>query len=166
MLQHPVKFDYFGYTFLSPVKSFWRRGYHTGLDYNRGSGNSDIGNPVYPLGKGRVIHASNVVIPGWGRLIVIEHEFIDEYDNRRIVWCRFAHLHRIFVKKGQLVGPADRIADVGKSGTTFAHLHCDVSKDRKILQNFYQYIWGWSRDRVKTFYADIHFMVANWHDLP
>lgn len=161
MLKHPTEFDHYGYAYLTPIKSLWRRGFHTGLDYNKGQGNSDLGQKIYAFGNGEVIYANSWVAPGWGRIVVIKHSFIDEKGNNRIVWGRYAHLNTVNCRVGQVVDDKTQIATLGKSGTSIAHLHFDVSKiDPK--GKFYSYIWGWSKERVKSTYANIEFMVANW----
>lgn len=161
MLKHPTKFDHFGYAYLTPIKSWGMRGFHPGLDYNKGTGNSDLGQAVYAFGSGTVVYANSWVYPGWGKLVVIEHKFVDEKGNNRIVWGRYAHLHKVFVSKGQVVDENTCIGQLGKTGTSVAHLHFDVAKF-DISAKPYQYIWGWKRDAVAKAYANIEFMVANW----
>ena len=165
MLKHPIEWSHLGYDYLTPIKSLWRKGFHTGLDLNGpGSGNDDLGTPIHALGKGKVIFTNKFIVPGWGRMVVIEHRFIDEKGQNRTVWGRYAHLNEIRCYVNQEVDDKTVIATLGKTGTQFAHLHFDMFKVNP-KGNYYQYIWGWNRDRVAGYYANIHFMVANWNNV-
>lgn len=85
---------------------------HDGMDMAGG-----YGSPVLATGDGVVKKAdwSN----GYGRLVVIQHDFGIE--------TRYAHLSNIRVKPGQRVSRGDRIGDMGNSGrSTGTHLHYEV----------------------------------------
>ncbi|MFA7431583.1 MAG: peptidoglycan DD-metalloendopeptidase family protein [Rhodospirillaceae bacterium] len=85
---------------------------HEGLDMA-----GPIGLPVFAGGPGKVVYA------GWrgryGRLVEIDHGFG--------LKTRYAHLHKIFVKKGEVVDRASRVGLLGSSGrSTGPHLHYEV----------------------------------------
>lgn len=85
---------------------------HEGLDMA-----APIGMPVFPGGPGKVVYA------GWrgryGRLV--------EVDHGNGLKTRYAHLHKILVKKGEMVDRATRVGLLGSSGrSTGPHLHYEV----------------------------------------
>lgn len=97
---------------------------HTGLDYNLISGgDTDLGQPVYCMADGVVVHASNSSTLGFGRLVVVEHPQLK-------LWSRYAHLGATAVKPGQIVAAGNQLGTIGKSGKQkFAHLHFDVLRE-------------------------------------
>ncbi|MBR3950369.1 MAG: M23 family metallopeptidase [Bacteroidaceae bacterium] len=89
-----------------------RRTYHDGIDFS-----ANRGVPVYATGD------AVVTFTGWkqgyGRVIDLDHGY--GYVTR------YAHLHKIDVKKGQTVNRGQQIGQVGSSGkSTGAHLHYEV----------------------------------------
>ena len=63
---------------------------------------------------------------GYGRLVIIQHDFGIE--------TRYAHLSNIRVKQGQRVSRGDHIGDMGASGrVTGVHLHYEVRVDGKAV---------------------------------
>lgn len=80
------------------------------------------GTPVMAAASGTVIQAG--AVPGYGNNIIIKHK--DGYKTR------YAHLHKIYVKKGQKVKQGQKIAAVGatgyvrKSGRDASHLHFEI----------------------------------------
>jgi len=94
-----------------PVNKKWAA--HYGLDMA-----SPLKSGVYVAAPGKVVSA------GWkgnyGRFIEIDH-------GSGIV-TRYGHLHKILVKRGQLVNFRDKIGLLGSSGrSTGAHLHYEIS---------------------------------------
>ena len=82
---------------------------HLGVDYA-----APTGTPVRTVGDGVVEFAG--VQGGYGNVIHVRHR-----NNQVTV---YAHLSRIFVRKGQRVGQGDRIGAVGSTGvSTGPHLH-------------------------------------------
>ena len=162
MIALPTITDHFGYTYLTPIKSLWRRGFHSGIDCNgKGAGDSDLGQKINAFGKGRVVFASSVIMPGWGRVIIIEHWFKNALGKPVKVWGRYAHLEKVLVKVGDIVKEEQLIATMGKTGTQSAHLHFDLMKEDP-KNKFYQYVWGMSRVDVMKKYADIIWASHNW----
>lgn len=93
-----------------PFNGRWAR--HEGLDYA-----GPVGTPIEASGDGVVSYAG--WMSGYGRVVRIRHAFGFE--------TRYAHLSRIFVKKGDRVARGDRIGSMGNSGrSTGSHLHYEV----------------------------------------
>lgn len=85
---------------------------HEGMDLS-----GPIGMSVFPGGPGKVVYA------GWrgryGRLV--------EVDHGNGLKTRYAHLHKILVKKGEFVDRDTRVGLLGSSGrSTGPHLHYEV----------------------------------------
>ncbi|HEX6686701.1 MAG TPA: peptidoglycan DD-metalloendopeptidase family protein [Candidatus Limnocylindrales bacterium] len=89
-------------------------GNHFPLDFNRGTQDDDLGDPVLAAGAGRV----RTWVEGDGDTVVrITHNG---------TWASEVHhlmAGSVTVGDGDQVEQGDRIGRVGKTGTTFAHLH-------------------------------------------
>lgn len=73
-------------------------------------------------------------------------------------YTRYAHLHEIFVSKGETVRKGKRIGAVGMSGSAFApHLHYEVRKDSLVLDPVHYLFASVSPDE----YANVLFMAVN-----
>lgn len=99
--------------------------YHTGADLNLNAPHwdADRGAPVVAAGIGRVTFAQHV--PGaWGWIVVVRHEW-----PGMLAYTRYAHLHNVRVRAGQVVDRGQQIGVVGNSNGSqaFYHLHFDVS---------------------------------------
>lgn len=81
-----------------------------------------IGEPVKSAASGVVVYAGDK-LPGYGKLVIIKHNaaFLSAY----------AHNRRIYVKEGQKVNLGEKIADMGRSGTSGAKLHFQIRQDGK-----------------------------------
>ena len=89
-----------------------QREFHKGLDIS-----GRIGTPVYAPAKGTVVFAG--VDGGYGKAMVLNH-------GAGLV-TRYAHLHRIAVKRGQTVTRGEMIGYIGNTGrSTGPHLHYEV----------------------------------------
>lgn len=83
------------------------------------------GTPVKAAAAGKVIVAT--ALPGFGNCIMVEH-------NQRYK-TRYAHLHRIGVRVGQVVQAGQQIGSVGdtglvrSSGRDASHLHFEIHQD-------------------------------------
>ncbi|MCD8387574.1 MAG: M23 family metallopeptidase [Bacteroidales bacterium] len=107
----------YGYR-LDPV--YGTHKFHEGMDFS-----APIGTPVYATGKGTVISAGWQ--SGYGNLIEIDHGY--NYVTR------YAHLSKIYVRKGQKVERGEEIGAVGNTGkSTGPHLHYEV-RLRGVAQN-------------------------------
>ena len=93
---------------------------HYGLDLTGPRGTS-----IYAAAEGRVIYAGSG-FSGYGRLVIVEHG---------AEWATFyAHLEKILVGEGQLLGPGQVLGTMGDSGrATGVHLHFEVRRDRQPL---------------------------------
>jgi murein DD-endopeptidase MepM/ murein hydrolase activator NlpD len=90
-----------------PILKKWRA--HLGVDYA-----ATTGTPVRSVGDGVVDFAG--VQNGFGNVVMVKHR-----GNQTTV---YAHLSRIFVKRGQSVDQGQKIGAVGSSGwATGPHLH-------------------------------------------
>ncbi|MDP2802731.1 MAG: M23 family metallopeptidase [Phreatobacter sp.] len=95
---------------LDPFLRTWAM--HSGIDF-RGA----TGEPVFASGSGRVSHAAS--LGGYGLLV--------EIDHGNGISTRYAHLSRIEVKEGDLVGVGQRVGRVGSTGrSTGPHLHYET----------------------------------------
>lgn len=95
---------------IDPV--FHRRNFHDGIDFT-----ANRGVPVYATGN------AVVKFTGWkqgyGRVVDLDHGY--GYITR------YAHLHKIEVKRGQTVARGEKIGQVGSTGkSTGPHLHYEV----------------------------------------
>jgi murein DD-endopeptidase MepM/ murein hydrolase activator NlpD len=92
-----------------------RRGFHTGVDLS-----APYRTHVFSTAPGIVIFAG--AEGEWGRLV--------EIDNGHGIVTRFAHLHRVFVVKGQKVPAHYAIGELGSTGrSTGPHVHYEVVID-------------------------------------
>ncbi len=91
----------------------WRKsGFHHGLDIA-----GKVGDPIRAAANGSVEHTGYQ--PIYGQTIILEHE-----NGKKTV---YAHLEKIYVKKGQEVKQGKIIGSVGTSGrTTGPHLHFEI----------------------------------------
>lgn len=95
---------------LDPFLRTWAM--HSGIDF-RGA----TGEPVFASGSGRVSHAAS--LGGYGLLV--------EIDHGNGISTRYAHLSRIEVKEGDLVGVGQRVGRIGSTGrSTGPHLHYET----------------------------------------
>lgn len=100
--------------------------YHPGIDLNKGYGNSDCGNDVLCPKDGVVEFINRVEAQGrgFGLFVIIKHT-----DGN---YTRYAHLNDIAggltigiqIKEGSLIG------HVGKTGTSYCHLHFEVFNEK------------------------------------
>jgi len=114
---------------------------HLGVDYNGpGGGDTDLGMDVVSMGHG-IVEACiywDGKSYGFGNHVFVRHELSDRlYEafklppwgiDSRIVYSHYAHLDKIAVSPGQEVSKGDLIGKNGKSGTSWAHLHCELRK--------------------------------------
>lgn len=100
---------------------------HLGDDLNGiGGENSDLGDPVYAAGAGRVVYAG-VPGPGWGQMLIIAHRVAEPVDADRVVQTVYAHLQEISVRPHQIVQRGESVGTVGTAnGQYLAHLHFEI----------------------------------------
>lgn len=91
-------------------------GGHQGLDMT-----NPAGTPIYPIAPGRVI-TSNSLFNGYGKHVIIDHG-----DGMTSI---YAHMSRIEVQTGQVVGKMTELGTVGATGwATGNHLHFEILQD-------------------------------------
>lgn len=108
---------------------------HLGDDLNGiGGENSDLGDPVYAAGAGRVVYAG-VPGSGWGNMIIVAHRVPnpERGGEPEVIQTVYAHLEKILVRPNQTVQRGDLIGTVGTAigedgRPYFAHLHFEVRR--------------------------------------
>lgn len=95
---------------------------HLGEDWNGdGGGDSDLGDPVHAIGRGRVTFAADVG-GGWGNVVRIAHPY-----RGGAVESLYAHLDTVAVAVGQVVLRGQPIGTIGTAhGQYAAHLHLEL----------------------------------------
>ena len=103
---------------------------HEGLDINdNGGGNSDLGKPICAIASG-IISTIHRHTTGFGNHFLLRIE--GAWGTR---WIHYAHCKDILVTEGQFVSEGQKIATVGNSGTTYAHLHFACIKKLTNIDN-------------------------------
>ena len=97
--------------------------FHLGDDWNGlGGGNTDRGDPVFSISKGRVSSARDEG-PGWGKVIRILHRI----DSTTLVESLYAHLDTLLVQPGDSLDRGVQIGTIGTAdGAYLAHLHLEI----------------------------------------
>lgn len=102
---------------------------HLGDDVNGiGGMNSDLGDPVFAAGAGRVVYLGEPG-KGWGNMIILAHRVsvAGQPGGFRVIQTVYAHLRDMTVRAGQAVQRGDQIGTVGTAGGLYlAHLHFEV----------------------------------------
>lgn len=117
------------------ARGYWPNG-HLGEDWNGNSGgDTDLGAPIYSIGRGVVIFSQNIGV-GWGNCVLVRHVF-RELDGRiAMVDSLYAHLHERKVKLHQLVEKGDLVGTMGgNNGMYLVHLHFEIRKNLRIGMN-------------------------------
>ena len=87
---------------------------HKGLDIRGKRGQS-----IYAANTGIVVYAG-AGLPAYGKLLIVKHN--ETYLSA------YAHNSQLLVNEGDRVKVGQQIAEMGKSGTTFEHLHFEIRK--------------------------------------
>ncbi len=87
---------------------------HEGIDLR-----AKQGTPIRAAESGKVIHAGR--LGAYGKVVILKHAG----DYRSV----YAHARKLYVRKGQFVERAQKIAEVGMTGrTTGPHLHFEIRR--------------------------------------
>jgi murein DD-endopeptidase MepM/ murein hydrolase activator NlpD len=102
---------------------------HTGEDWSGGgSANSDLGDPVYAVADGVVVHSANVK-PGHGNVIIIQHLYLERDGFRAVCESSYHHLQERLVEEGQIVRRRQKIGTMGNAGGLYpVHLHFELRR--------------------------------------
>ncbi len=101
----------FGYRIHPITKS---RKLHTGTDFR-----AKVGTDIYAPANGVVIKARNTDSGGYGKMVVITHN----YGFKTL----FGHMSRVYVKEGDFIAKGTKLGKTGNTGTSTApHLHYEI----------------------------------------
>ncbi len=105
---------------------------HLGDDLNGiGGWNSDLGDPVYASGTGRVIYCG-VPSDGWGNMVILAHR-VPDANGYQVYQTVYAHMERILVHYGDTVRRGQQLGTVGTAnGHYWAHLHFEVRQSLSV----------------------------------
>jgi murein DD-endopeptidase MepM/ murein hydrolase activator NlpD len=110
-------------------------GFHLGADYNLGSGDEDLGKPVYPTAAGTIVEVLENQC-GWGNIVFVRHD-----TDGEVFTSMYAHVDWLATGApiaGTAVDRSIPIALIGKgawnnascsgatSGSYPAHLHFEI----------------------------------------
>jgi murein DD-endopeptidase MepM/ murein hydrolase activator NlpD len=113
----------------------FRSSRHLGDDLNGiGGWDSDLGDPVYAAGDGRVVY-TGIPSDGWGKMMMLAHRVPDPSAPQgwRVFITLYAHLESFGAHYGDLVRCGAKIATVGTAeGRYLAHLHFEVRESRSL----------------------------------
>lgn len=101
-------------------------GFHDGIDLNdNGGGNSDLGKEIYAISNGELVywHGAKHPTTGFGY-----HSVYKIQGPWGIRWVHQAHCMEDLTPAIKAVSENERIARVGNSGTTYAHIHFAIFK--------------------------------------
>lgn len=143
------------------ARGYWPNG-HLGEDWNGNSGgDTDLGAPIYSMGRGVVIFSQNIGV-GWGNCVLVRHVY-REHDGRiAMVDSLYAHLHERKVKLHQLVEKGELVGTMGgNNGMYLVHLHFEVRKNLHIGMNRSQFAKDNSNYHSPTAFINAHRQLAS-----
>lgn len=112
-------------------------GFHNGVDFAASKGTS-----VYAAAHGVVeVVQKSLDKTGYGNMLLIAHndmKFYDEYGYQTSYKTRYAHLHELYVKEGDIVKKGQLIGIIGATGHVIvkhakadpSHLHFEVYRGK------------------------------------
>ncbi|MFC5598114.1 M23 family metallopeptidase [Deinococcus cellulosilyticus] len=135
---------YFDGTYGAALKGQW----HTGWDLNWGTGDQDLGRPVYCVGGGVVVFAGQGAGQSWGNIVVVKHNI-----GGKTRWTRYAHLQDIQCKVGQTLQAGQQLGTIGKGyhNKWVAHLHFDIFQEKPLTWSHWP---GGNKTAVLQYYID------------
>lgn len=176
--QHPTRFTglypdgWAGFTWLDWDNT--NKVYHPGEDYNWSDGtggNADLGQRVEAVANGICIYTGQSS-KGYGNMIILKH--LLGYNTKRFIketygietdelYSLYAHLRDIKVAVGNEVDMGALIAEVGKSGVTWAHLHFEIYAPigKMTSLNWRDYPIGWSKEDIRKYYIPPYLFIES-----
>ena len=142
------------------ARGFWPNG-HLGEDWNgRGGGDSDLGDPIYCIGRGVVVQSEDVKV-GWGNVVIIRHAYREITGKIEIVDSLYGHLLQRNVKVGQIVERGQLVGTMGgNNGMYPVHLHLEVRKNLAIGMNRSRFARDYSNYHSPTAFINAHRRLA------
>ena len=118
-------------------------GRHTGVDYNWGAGHEDLGQVVRAIADGTVVYVGDRTDLAFGKTVGIRHTLTakqkKDSKGKKYAYSRYLHLQKYRVKKGDKVKVGQIIANLGNTGTGWAHLHLELWTDKNGLKWHLEY---------------------------
>jgi murein DD-endopeptidase MepM/ murein hydrolase activator NlpD len=131
-------------------RGFYPNVYPAEMWSGNGGGDTDLGDPVYSIGDGKVVIAKDAE-EGWGGVILIRHGYQEKDGSVRYVDSFYAHIQKILVKSGDQVKRGQQIASIGDGdGRYTAHLRLEIRKNIKIGLNTASYSKDYSNYHAPT----------------
>lgn len=132
VFQVPPPVDGFGFPVGPPdTKGYYNaqvfgKNAHLGDDWNGvGGGNTDLGDPVYSIGIGRVVLAKDLQ-GGWGNVVRVLHN-IGTAEAPEYIESLYAHLDTILIDSNALLTRGQQLGTIGNAhGIYYAHLHLEI----------------------------------------
>jgi murein DD-endopeptidase MepM/ murein hydrolase activator NlpD len=142
------------------ARGFWPNG-HLGEDWDgNGGGDTDLGDPIYAIGRGVVILSENVKL-GWGNCVIVRHAYRDTNGRIDMVDSLYGHLLDRAVKVGQIVQKGELVGRMGSNfGMYPAHLHLEVRKNLAIGMNRTKFARDYSNYYSPTAFINAHRTLA------
>lgn len=142
------------------ARGFWPNG-HLGEDWNGvGGGDSDLGDPIYAIGRGVVVLSEDVKL-GWGNVVILRHVFREVTGKIEMVDSLYGHLEERRVKVGQMVEKGQLVGTMGGNrGMYPVHLHLEVRKNLAIGMNRSKFAKDYSNYHSPTAFINAHRQLA------
>lgn len=130
---------------------------HLGEDWNgSGGGDSDLGDPIYSIGRGVVVLSEDVKV-GWGNCVIVRHAFRDESGRIGMVDSLYGHLYERKVRVGQVVERGQLVGTMGGNNGMYAvHLHLEIRKNLQIGMNRSSFARDYSNYYSPTQFINTH----------
>ncbi|WP_172683136.1 M23 family metallopeptidase [Verrucomicrobium spinosum] len=143
------------------ARGFWPNG-HLGEDWNgSGGGDSDLGDPIYSIGRGIVVQSEDVKV-GWGNVVIIRHVFREVTGKIEMVDSLYGHLLERKVKVGQMIEKGQLVGTMGgNNGMYPVHLHLEVRKNLAIGMNRSKFAKDYSNYHSPTAFINAHRQLAS-----
>ncbi len=101
-------------------------GYHDGTDLNKnGGGNIELGEDIFAISNGDLVYWHGAKHPGKNFGYHSVYKITGTWGTR---WIHQAHCQEDITPAPKAITENERIAHVGNSGTTYAHIHFAVFK--------------------------------------